>query len=423
LQRAIHAAFGIDVLILDLASTDFCAEPLAVAEVLSSSNFASALVPVDLAEIPASALSEQERRRLEEIMHGQVEDPFSRIGWLNDAIAWLESTTGHALSSREQIEQYNAGYGFSLVRFRMDNGSAYWLKATGRPNVHEFAVTTVLANLGGEYLPSIVASRMSWNAWITPEEAIPVDALPKNSRGRLPFLRQAVNSLAALQIRTAGYSHVLFEAGAFDQRPALLSAESAAFFSYLEEAMAEQRSTNAPRIGRARLQELCHIFEDSCARLDAAGLPTTVIHGDMNLGNILAGSSHCQFIDWAETYVGSPLTTLQHLLLLNQTQDESVSASIDRDLTGQYRRLLLAICEAEQIDAALLFMPLVAAFSALYGRGDWLASPVRDDSRRQRYARTLARHIDRAAREPQLLSALGAGRSSASFRSWAVPAS
>jgi hypothetical protein len=152
-------------------------------------------------------------------------------------------------------------------------------------------------------------------------------------------------------------------------------------------------------------------------------VPATVIHGDMNLGNILVGSSHCQLIDWAETYVGSPLTTFQHLLLLNQAQDESVRASIQRGLKNQYRRLLLAICEAEQIDEAFLFMPLVAAFGALCGRGDWLASPLRYDPRRQRYARTLARHIDRAAREPQLLSALHAGRASYSPRSCAVPAS
>jgi aminoglycoside phosphotransferase (APT) family kinase protein len=183
------------------------------------------------------------------------------------------------------------------------------------------------------------------------------------------------------------------------------------FFSYLEEAMAEQRSTHAPRIRRVRLRELCHILEDVCARLDATGLPTTVIHGDMNLGNILVGRSHCQLIDWAEACVGSPVTTLQHLLLLNHVQEESVRASLERDLKNHYRRVLLTICRAEQIDEAFLFMPLIAAFSALYGRGDWLASPLRGDPRRQQYARTLARHIDRAAQEPQLLSILRARRS------------
>jgi len=51
-------------------------------------------------------------------------------------------------------------------------------------------------------------------------------------------------------------------------------------------------------------------------------------------------------------------------------------------------------------------MPILAAASTLYGRGDWLHSPRRNDPRRQSYARSLARHMDRAAREPRLLEAL-----------------
>ena len=51
-------------------------------------------------------------------------------------------------------------------------------------------------------------------------------------------------------------------------------------------------------------------------------------------------------------------------------------------------------------------MPILAAASTLYGRGDWLTSPRRDDQCRQSYARSLARHMDRAAREPSLVEAL-----------------
>lgn len=409
LRRAIHAWFGIDALILDLSVVNGCLEPFAVAEIRSCGSGFS-LVAVDLASVPVSALSERERRQIEAILRGTIENPFARIGWIRDAIEWVENATGSSFSPCGHFDQYNAGPGFSLIRFQMNDGAAYWLKATSGSNRHELAVTSALSNLCGKFLPSLVDTKPIWNAWITREEAARLEVLPKSAKELLHFLRSAVDALAAVQIRTAGQTNLLLAAGAFDQRAAVLSTASAAFFSYLEEAMAEQQSTNAPRVGRKRLQELSHIFEDSCTRLEALGLPTTVIHGDMNPGNILVGTSHYQLIDWAETYVGSPLATFQHLLLLNQAQDESVRTSIESELRGRYRRRLLTICEAGQIDEAFLFMPLVAAFSALYGRGNWLDSPLRYDPRRQRYARTLARHIDRAAQEPQLLSALGVGR-------------
>jgi hypothetical protein len=418
LRKAIHACFGIHALILDLSLAGGLWGPFAVAEVLSC-DFGSSLVPVDISSIPASTLSEEERRRIEEITQGSVESPFARIGWIRDAIAWLESATGQSLSSRGRFEQYSAGRGSSLVRFQMDDGSAYWLKAAGGPNRHEFAVTSVLSHLCGVYVPWVVDSRTSWNAWLAAEEATSLEALPRQPKELLRYLRKAVDALAAIQIRTAGRTDALLAAGAFDQRPAVLSSRSAAFFSYLEEAMAQENPADTPGIERKRLEELHHIFEDSCERLEALEMPPTVVHGDMNLGNILFGSSHCQFIDWAEAYVGSPLTTFQHLLLLNPIQEGRIRNSLNECLERQYRTRLLAICEADRLDEAFLFMPLVAAFSALHVRGDWLSTPLRYDSRRQRSARTFARHIDKAGREPQLLAALRRRRLSCSSPSGA----
>lgn len=421
LRKRIRASFGIDVLVLDICSPSDAANSFAIVEVLLF-DCRSSLVPIDLADAPVPALSAEERDRIEKVIHGQSANFFGRLQWIRDAAAWLESATGHSFSPSGAFEQHNAGYGFCLTRFRMDDGSVYWLKATGDPNRHELAVTVALTKVCGEFLPSLAETNPVWNAWITVEEATRLEVVPENPKELLDFLRKAVNALAAIQIRTAGKTDMLVAAGAFDQRPAVLSAQSAALFSYIEEVALGQDSNSAPRIDCARLRELRHIFEDTCERLDAVDLPATVIHGDINLGNILVGRSHCQFIDWAEAYVGSPVATFQHLLFLNQTHDASAHASIERNLKRQYRTLLLAICKAEQIDEALTFMPLVAAFSALYGRGDWLASPRRYDARRQEYARRLTRHIDRAAREPQLLSVLRAGRPSRLSHVWPRPA-
>ena len=120
----------------------------------------------------------------------------------------------------------------------------------------------------------------------------------------------------------------------------------------------------------------------------------------MNRGNILFDGSHCRFIDWSEAYIGNPFIGFQHLSLLKtETQD------ILR-LKDAYRCSWLDLLDSAQIDAAFALAPLLAAASYLYGRGDWLRSPRRSDPDRQRYSRSLARHMDRAAQAPELLGVL-----------------
>jgi hypothetical protein len=126
----------------------------------------------------------------------------------------------------------------------------------------------------------------------------------------------------------------------------------------------------------------------------------------MTLGNILSRGDRCQFIDWCETYVGDPFITLQHLLLLNPIEDHSVKASIEENLKNKYRAVMRRICDAAVIEQGFVCMPLMAAASALYGRGDWLNAGDRPNPQRRTLARTIARYMDRAAREPALLQLL-----------------
>jgi hypothetical protein len=64
------------------------------------------------------------------------------------------------------------------------------------------------------------------------------------------------------------------------------------------------------------------------------------------------------------------------------------------------------MCDPEDLEEGLVYMPILAAASALYGRGDWLTTSQRGQTHRQAHARCLARHMDRAARVPELLLAL-----------------
>jgi Ser/Thr protein kinase RdoA (MazF antagonist) len=137
--------------------------------------------------------------------------------------------------------------------------------------------------------------------------------------------------------------------------------------------------------------------------MEQLNIPNTLIHGDMNQGNILADGSHCRFTDWSEAYLGNPFTTFQHLLLLNVGEHREIT---DHSLKRAYKHFWMRLLDPIQIDQAFVLMPLLAIVSYLYGRGDWLSSPICEDPHRKRYARSLARHMDHAARAPELMEAL-----------------
>jgi aminoglycoside phosphotransferase (APT) family kinase protein len=138
------------------------------------------------------------------------------------------------------------------------------------------------------------------------------------------------------------------------------------------------------------------------------GLPETIIHGDLNLGNILMHERGCRFIDWSEAYVGNPLVSLQHLLLLNRAEPPGPRALVERVLVERYRAVIERACDSPLVGKGLVYMPLMAAASALYGRGDRFAATASRSEPSYAYARSVARHMDRAARDPILLNTLSA---------------
>jgi hypothetical protein len=405
LREAVKRAFGLHVLVLDLLAAANGSGPSAVAEVLIPDAI-DELHEIGLEQILGSELAEQQRAHLASLLSGDTDSPFARIGWIDEAIEWVESATDRKLSSKTGIEQLNAGGPFSLVRFHTDDDWHYWLKATGEPNAHEPAITRLLSELGQDYLPKLISSRPEWNAWLMSGEGSGIEELPTDSLQLFRLLEDAVESMAELQIKTKGLRHDLLDAGAFDQGMKTFQAHSEALFDYLEEAMSLQTSTKAPRLEKARLQQMQRIFLDVCRRMEDLGLPETIVHGDMNHGNILTGCGHCQFIDWCEAYVGNPLISLEHLLLFNRVESAEVRAFVNRALKERYRDVWLAKSDPAPIDEGLVYMPVLAVASALYGRGDWLTTSQRDQTHRQAYARTLARHMDRAARDPELLEVL-----------------
>jgi len=405
MQEAIKQTWGLHVLVLDLLPVHENGFRCVAAELLVLSG-CPPFVPVRLSHVAESDLSGPQRLYVERLFGTDSEMPFATAGWIDECISWVESATQQRIASRKNIQQYNASPTFSLLRFLMEDGRHCWFKATGSPNTQELSVTLMLSSLCDGFLPAVIATRPAWNAWLMWEEATSILDSSKEARERSHRMEAAVSAMAHLQLRTQGHCDDLLRAGVFDQRPATLRKSLHSFVGRLDEWMGLQTSTKVPRVTQARLIQIHQILEVILDRVERLRIPNTILHGDLNQGNILFGKRGCQFIDWCEAYVGHPLISFQHLLLLNKEEDATLQALSDRMLRDRYRSIWSLSCDPVAFDEAFVYMPLLAIVSALYGRGSWADTNITLEPERQSFARSLTRALDRAAREPQLVERL-----------------
>ena len=390
LQHAMREKFGLDILVLE-AWIGF-PKSLAAVELLTQKPHSS-FTEIALHELSDSELSHEERRYVQLLCEGATKSPFARLGWIEEAVDWFEFSTRSKVSSQSSIEQWNAGGGFALLRMRSSNGRCYWLKATGEPNTHEFRVTHTLCEAHPEFFPKLVAIKREWNAWLVEDAGDPLSDPPS-----FVELLSAAIRLANLQVLTVNETGNLLAAGAWDQRLPVLKSHIGKILTYLIEAMARQTSTRAVPMSQHRLHELGEILFQACDRLEAVSVPDTLIHNDLNPGNILSDGENLVFTDWSEATVGNPFLSCERLCQLNRVHAEGV-----RSVYREYWSRQLSPRSMEEV---LVLTPLIAIYAYLYGRGDWLEMTESVQPEIEGYRRTLARQMDQAARNPSLLEVL-----------------
>jgi hypothetical protein len=404
-SRIVGDNWALNVVVIDFFGEQYFGPECVVAELLQSEGevgLGTGRTWCSVTELVDSELRGSELAMIEDLVAGgtTVQGPFSRLGWLDDAVAWI----GAERSARDfhftgELQQFNANGRFRLVRLGNSRGPAYWLKAVGEPNLNEFTVTVALAKHLPEYLPNVVAMRPEWSAWVMEDAGNQItEPLILNE------LERATLCLAELQKNSIEHTQTLLSSGCFDQRTTVLHTRIPEIIHYLIDAMANQTSTKEPRLTEARLREIGSILSNVCVEIEALGIPEALIHNDFTLGNVLFNGSRCVLTDWAEACIGCPLATYQHL-----------RAYVSRDPQGLrwlpglddlYKRSWSDVLSESQVGRAITLAPPFAIASYLLGRGNWLVSGRGEDPQFQRYARGCARHIDKAAAAPEFLEAL-----------------
>ena len=118
------------------------------------------------------------------------------------------------------------------------------------------------------------------------------------------------------------------------------------------------RQLDAGRGGRA--PALVPALTEICRRLAACGLPATLVHGDLHLGNVARIDGELRYFDWTDACVAHPFIDL---LSLQWEPDEAKRAA----LLDAYLEPWLEVAPAERLreaaDLAAVVIPLHHAVS------------------------------------------------------------
>jgi fructosamine-3-kinase len=227
--------------------------------------------------------------------------PWVRRGWAATAEAWVDAelaNLGRArLGAVQQVKQWNIT---ALWRVPTDGGEV-WFKAA--PPMALFCDEGRVVRALSERLPGRVPQVLAHDAerrWSL-LESFGSHSVDHDDDAQQ---RRVARSFAALQLETAPWAVDLLDVGAVDRRravlerqlPRLLEAEEVSLLSD------EERAAMPGLIPRA----LAALEE-----LSAFGLPETLVHGDLHLGNVaLPPRGRPLFYDWTDACVAHPFFDL-----------------------------------------------------------------------------------------------------------------
>lgn len=328
---------------------------------------------------------------------------FSRLGWIEDVLNWAAACMDVDPSQFMKIKQLNASSNSTLIRLETDKGLAVWFKAVADPEMTEYRVTAALRELFPDYLPTLLGMHDVWQAWLMEDGGRPLDAM-ENARPRL--FEEVAHHLAELQKASISTTASLLDQGCADLRISSLRARMPAIMVALEEAVEVSDYGKHSYLRKARIRALQQTFQEAADQLDASGVPDTLIHTDISTENILIADGTCIFTDWAQAAIGNPIANFEQLRI-QVAQHHNAPAIHDR-LLSAYMRTWSSQLNASQIRRAFMATPPVAIAMYLDTRRDWLSPEKLREPQFVRYARGMARQMDRAVREYEAREALTA---------------
>lgn len=326
LNQALQDKLGLPVTILYCADyqSDEEKRQTAVVHVLENHNGAAELPLegqwVGRERLAGLSLAQPEHRPLIEVYLAEMESgsvpvnrpAWSRPGWFEEAAAWMESELARCgYSQLGPVEQANSWCLSCVLRVPTEEGDIYFKVAADLPLfVNEPAVVAGLAALFPDNIPAPLSMDLGRRWMLLADFGPPVDDGP-SLEARIEMLRL----FAQIQIAAAAHLPDLTAMGCFDRRLDKLAVQvdallnDAGALAGLTEAELEQFKSATPRL------------KAMCAELADFGIPETLVHGDLHLGNAAYENGRMLFFDWTDACIAHPFLDM---ISIFDEKDEAV---------------------------------------------------------------------------------------------------
>lgn len=338
-----------------------------------------------------SDLVERALRQLSRYEEDAPQSLFCQRRWIHELEDWVsDRMSAFGLHLTGKFTQFNCGPSFALIRFET-NEFAVWFKATGEPNRHEFDVTRELNFRAPEFIPQVIAFHGEWNGWLMREaEGRSIEICDS-----LAPWAKAAESLAVLQTRFCSEPGLLQRVGCPDRSLSWVGSKIKTFFEQAERWMERQPvGTKSRPLSPAELRRLEGRVHELIIDAKDLAMPETLVHGDVNAGNLITSSEGCVLLDWAEAWISHPFVSFEYLKeLLRRTHP--TRADWLQDLRSAYAEPWRTLYGNSVVDRALAISPALAALVYALACADTPCHSERLRTHREQFLRSLVRRIGR----------------------------
>jgi phosphotransferase family enzyme len=291
-------------------------------------GLAFAPIPATPRDLPSSLRVRAQELLLE--LTAQTPPPalrprWARRGWFDRAATWMRSAAADARRPLTADPKPFFLRGISALLRAPTDGPDLFLKAVFPPFHAEPILTRLLAERFPGSVPTVVAiePEEGWlivedigSAWVgdVPETERPA-ALGRGARALVAIQRAIAPDTDALR--------TLVDAGA-PHRP----------LADLEAAVAAAIGPDGFGVGDGGIQperarSVAEAVAAAVARVEAAGLPETVVHGDFHSGNAALVDDRIVIIDWSDAAISNPAIDLVTWIAWSGDRPDEVAAATD----------------------------------------------------------------------------------------------
>lgn len=240
-------------------------------------------------------------------------------GWLAATTAWVDEVLAERGTRRTGDLVVVRSWALSHVERVPTTAGNLFVKASAEHFAHEVPVTAWLAERFPNNVPDVLAADVRRRCLLMG----PLAGVDASTGAALPA---AAATIARLQVGCIGDVAELLGCGA----PHRSLADTRTRFLDVVDGGHELAVLTAEE--RAALQRALPRLLDQLAELEAMGIPDTLSHGDLHLGNVASAAGRTRVFDWSDACVGHPFLDLAHLIV----RLPEVDGPVDPDWSEAY---------------------------------------------------------------------------------------